>query len=219
SRAAIDLSLAAIDERSLQAPYRAPASALGGRLGGQRRFATQQYDFARIKQLARVADGTVNDIVLYLSGTALRHYLIEHARLPDRTLTAGIPVNLREADDMSMGTAIGLMIAELATNVANPLERLETVRRSTAEAKAHLSHLPSEARTSYTLLLNAPYIAGLMVGLGAHAPVPFSLGISNVPGPPRPLHMNGARLDALYPLSLLTHGNALNITCVSYAGT
>lgn len=31
--------------------------------------------------------------------------------------------------------------------------------------------------------------------------------------------MNGSRLDALFPLSLLTHGNALNITCVSYAGT
>jgi hypothetical protein len=31
--------------------------------------------------------------------------------------------------------------------------------------------------------------------------------------------MNGSRLDALSPLSLLMHGNALNITCVSYAGT
>jgi hypothetical protein len=31
--------------------------------------------------------------------------------------------------------------------------------------------------------------------------------------------MNGSRLDALFPLSLLLHGNALNITCVSYAGT
>src|SRR5437899_2769356 len=43
SRAALDLALAAVDERALQAPYRAPDSVLGGRLGGQRRFATQQY--------------------------------------------------------------------------------------------------------------------------------------------------------------------------------
>ncbi len=219
SRAALDLGLAAIDERSLQAPYRAPSSALGGRLGGQRRFATQQYEFDRVKRLAKSAECTVNDIVLYLSGTALRRYLLEHAQLPDRPLTAGIPVNLRDAEDQSMGTAIAFMIAELGTNVADPRERLAAVRGSTLEAKRHLSRLPTAARTSYTLLLNAPYVTGLMLGLGGHAPAPFSLGISNVPGPAEPLYMNGSRLDSLFPLSLLTHGNALNITCVSYAGT
>ncbi|MFI4977662.1 MAG: wax ester/triacylglycerol synthase family O-acyltransferase [Solirubrobacterales bacterium] len=219
SRAALDLAIAAVDDRALQAPYRAPGSALGGRLGGQRRFATQQYELERLKLLARTAKCTLNDIVLYLSGSALRRYLAEHARVPDRPLTAGIPVNLRDPDDQSMGTAIGMMVAELGTNVANPIERLEAIKRSTAEAKRHLSELPSEARTSYTLLINGPYIAGLIAGLGGHAPIPFNLGISNVPGPPEPLYLNGSRLDALFPLSLLLHGNALNITCVSYAGT
>ncbi len=219
SRAALDLGLAAVDERALQAPYRAPDSVLGERIGGQRRFATQQYDFERVKQIARRAGCTLNDVVLYLSGTALRRYLEEHAKLPDRPLTAGIPVNLRAAEDQSMGTSIAFMIAELGTNVADPLERLKTVSRSTGEAKQLLSRLPPEARTSYTLLLNAPYITGLLLGLGAHAPIPFSLGISNVPGPTEPLYMDGSRMDALFPLSLLTHGNALNITCVSYAGT
>jgi len=157
--------------------------------------------------------------VLYLSGTALRRYLAEHARVPDRPLTAGIPVNLREADDQSMGTAIGIMVAELGTNVANPRERLAAITRSTAQAKHHLSGLPPEARTSYTLLINGPYIAGLIAGLAGHAPIPFNVGISNVPGPPEPLYLNGSRLDSLSPLSLLLHGNALNITCVSYAGT
>ena len=218
SRAALDLAMAAVDERSLQAPYRSPASALGGKLGGQRRFATQQYDFARVKRIASAFDCTLNDVVLYLSGTAIRRYLLEHARLPDRSLTAGIPVNLREVSDESMGTAIGMMIAELGTNVANPLERLRAIARSTAEAKQHLSRIPPEARTSYTLLLNAPYVAGLMLGLGGRSPVPFNVAISNVPGPAEPLYMNGSRLDSLFPLSLLTHGNALNITCVSYAG-
>jgi diacylglycerol O-acyltransferase len=219
SRAALDLALAAVDARPLQAPYRAPDSVLGGRLGGQRRFATQQYDLQQIKRLARAGECTLNDIVLYLSGSALRRYLAEHARLPERPLTAGIPVNLREPDDQSMGTAVGMIVAELGTNIANPLDRLQAIKRSTSEAKRHLSELPAAARTSYALLINGPYIAALLAGLGGHAPIPFNLGISNVPGPPTPLYFNGSRLESLFPLSLLLHGNALNITCVSYAGT
>ncbi|MGA2319365.1 MAG: wax ester/triacylglycerol synthase family O-acyltransferase [Solirubrobacteraceae bacterium] len=219
SRAALDLALAAVDERALQAPYRAPSSVLGGNLGGQRRFATQQYELERIRALAQAAKGTLNDIVLYLSGSALRRYLAEHARVPNRPLTAGIPVNLRATNDQSMGTAVGMIVAELGTNVANPVERLEAIIRSTAEAKRHLRKLPPEARIPYTLLINGPYIAGLMAGLAGRAPIPFNVGVSNVPGPTKPLYFNGSRLDAVFPLSLLLHGNALNITCISYAGT
>ncbi len=219
SRAAFDLARAAVDSSPLQAPYRAPESALGGALEGQRRFATQQYDLKRLREMAHKADCTLNEIVLYLCGSALRSYLAEHARVPQRPLTAGIPVNLREADDQSMGTVVGMIVAELGTNIADPTERLQAIKRSSAEAKRHLRTLPPAARTSYTLLINGPYIAGLIFGLGSHAPIPFNLGISNVPGPPEPVYFNGSRLEALFPLSLLLQGNALNITCVSYAGT
>ena len=219
SRAAIDLGRAAIDDRPLKAPYVTPASALGGQLEGQRRFATQQYDLGRLKALSKAADCTLNDIVLYLSSTALRHYLAEHGRVPDGSMSVGIPVNLRSAEDQSTGTSVGMMVAELGTNVANPRERLEVIRRSTSEAKQHLAKLPPESRMYYSLLINGPWIAGLVAGLGSRAPLPFSVGISNVPGPPEPCYFNGARLDAVFPLSLLLHGNALNITCLSYAGT
>src|SRR5919108_2623363 len=217
--AAIDLGRAAVDDRPLHAAYRAPSSALQGQLGGQRRFATQQYDLDLIRSLARAGGCTLNDLVLYLCGSALRRYLGEHARLPDRPLTAGIPVNLREASDESMGTVVGVMVAELGTNIADPRERLEAIKRSTEAAKRHLAEVPPAGRSAYTLLISGPYIAGLIAGLGGRSPVPFNVGISNVPGPRAPLFFNGSRLDAMFPLSLLFHGNALNITCLSYAGT
>jgi hypothetical protein len=47
----------------------------------------------------------------------------------------------------------------------------------------------------------------------------FNITISNVPGPEKPLYFRGARLEAIYPASIVTHGQALNITCQSYAGT
>jgi len=218
-RAAVELGGAAVSDSPLRAPFTAPSSVLGGHIEGQRRFATQQYELKRIKALARAGDCTLNDIVLYLSGTALRRYLAEHAHLPGRSLSAGIPVNLREADDNRTGTAVGMMVADLATNIGDPLERLAAIKRSTAAAKRHLRALPRESLGTQAVVINGPYIAALLAGLGGHTPVPFSVGISNVPGPTEPLYFNGSRLDAIFPVSLLIHGNALNISCVSYAGT
>ena len=40
--------------------------------------------------------------------------------------------------------------------------------------------------------------------------------ISNVPGPRTPLYWNGARLAGMYPVSIVTHGLAVNITVTSY---
>ncbi len=218
-RAGVELGMAALEEGGLSAPYTAPSSGLGGHLNGQRRFATQQYEMSQLKSLAQGAGASLNDVVLYLSSSALRRYLAEHGQIPSRSLTAGIPVNLRDPDDESAGTAIGMIIAELGTDIADPQERLEAIMKSMSEAKQHQRELPAAARTPYTLLLNTPYIVGLVAGLDGRAPIPFNVAISNVPGPQETLYFNGARLDAAFPLSLLTHGNALNITCLSYGGT
>jgi diacylglycerol O-acyltransferase / wax synthase len=218
-RTAVDLAGAVLGDGPLRAPFTAPSSALGGSIEGQRRFATQQYELKQIKALAKAGQGTLNDIVLYLCATALRRYLSEHAHLPARALTASIPVSLRTAEDNRTGTAIGIMIADLATNVADPLERLEAIKRSTVAAKSQLGGLPTEALGVQAVVINAPYILGLLAGLGGRAPIPGSVAISNVPGPAEPLYFNGSRLDAIYPVSLLLHGTALNITCISYAGT
>ena len=42
--------------------------------------------------------------------------------------------------------------------------------------------------------------------------------ISNVPGPPVPLYLAGARVRHYHPVSIVTHGLAFNITVQSYAG-
>ncbi len=217
-RAAAELGSSRLSSNHLAAPYTAPASVLGERLGGQRRFTSQQCELDQLKRLAVAAGGTLNDIVLYLSSSALRRYLREHSALPSSPLTAGIPVNLREADDLSTGTAVGIVVTELATNCADPRQRLETIQASMSEAKNHLRGLPQVAKTPYTLMINGPFIAGLLTGLGGHMPSPFNVTISNVPGPPEPLYFSGSRLDRISPLSLLLHGTALNITCLSYDG-
>jgi hypothetical protein len=85
-------------------------------------------------------------------------------------------------------------------------------------AKAHVQSLPRQAMTQYTLALMAPTILTLVSGPGGRVQPMFNITISNVPGPDKPLYFRGAELLGTYPASIVTHGQALNITCQSYAG-
>src|SRR5690554_5236945 len=206
-------------EDGLTAPFTGPISKINHRVTGQRRFATQHYQMDRLKTLAQASGASLNDIVLYLCSTALRRFLTEQDTLPETTLTAGIPVNIRPADDEGTGTQISFMIASLATNEPDPLARLQHIKASTCRAKEHLQQLPKSALTQYTMLLMSPYILQLMSGMGGRMRPVFNVTISNVPGPKHTLYFEGAKLEAMYPVSLITHGGALNITCLSYDGS
>jgi len=46
--------------------------------------------------------------------------------------------------------------------------------------------------------------------------VPGNAVVSNVRGTPVPLYSAGARIECMYPLSVLAPGQGLNITAVSY---
>jgi diacylglycerol O-acyltransferase / wax synthase len=53
-------------------------------------------------------------------------------------------------------------------------------------------------------------------GLVAELPTEFNLVISNVPGPRQPVYLTGAQLCHQFPVSIVTDGQGLNITVVSY---
>ena len=157
-------------------------------------------------------------MVLALCGTALRRFLMELEQLPDKPLTAGIPVSVRPKDDPGGGNAITFIVATLGTEIADPVERLAAIKASVRHAKDHVQGLPRQAMLQYTVLLMAPTIVTLLTGMGGRTRPMFNITISNVPGPDKPLYFRGAELTAIYPASIVTHGQALNITCESYAG-
>jgi WS/DGAT/MGAT family acyltransferase len=200
-------------------PFDAPLSVLNGRVREKRRFATQQFPMARLRALADAAGCTLNDVVLALCGGSLRRFLLERDSLPAKSLTAGIPVSVRPKDDQGTGNAISFIVATLGTDIEDAAERLQAIRASVRHAKAHVQGLPRQAMTQYTVLLMAPTIVTLLSGIGGRTRPMFNVTISNVPGPDKPLYFRGAMLEAIYPASIVTHGQALNITCESYAGT
>jgi WS/DGAT/MGAT family acyltransferase len=205
-------------EQGMALPFVAPRSVLNGRVREKRRFATQQFSLDRMKAVAKAADCTLNDVVLAMCGAALRRFLDERDSLPEQPLTAGIPVSVRPKDDDRNGNAITFIVSTLGTNIADVRERLSAIRQSVKQAKEHVQSLPRQAMMQYTVLLMAPTILTLLTGIGGRTRPMFNITISNVPGPDTPLYFRGAEMVASYPASIVTHGQALNITCQSYAG-
>jgi diacylglycerol O-acyltransferase len=139
-------------------PFTSPRSVLNGRVREKRRFATQQFSMERLRTLAKAAECTLNDIVLAICGGALRRFLEERDGLPEQSLTTGIPVSVRPADDQGSGNAITFIIATLGTDIADARERLGAIRESVRRAKEHVQSLPRRAMLQYTVLLMAPTI-------------------------------------------------------------
>jgi WS/DGAT/MGAT family acyltransferase len=172
----------------------------------------------RIRGVGRAANATVNDVVLAMCASALRSYLLELDALPDAPLVAMTPVSLREEDDEEAGNAVGTILCSLGTQLADPEERLLAIQSSMGSAKAALRGLNQLQVTALSATVMGPLALGLVPELQSALRPPFNLVISNVPGPAEPLYWNGARLDGMYPLSIPTNGQALNITVTSYAG-
>ena len=194
--------------------FQAPSSILNQRVSSSRRFAAQSFEFDRLRHISKSLGVTINDIVLAICSGALREYLLSQDALPKKPLIAMVPASVRD-DDSSMSNRITMILANLGTHKEDPLERLAIVRRSVQNAKEKFKRMNSNQILNYSAFVYSA--AGLNIASGL---LPkrqaFNLVISNVPGPREPLYWNGAKLDALYPASIVMDGQALNITMTSY---
>lgn len=200
----------------------APKTILNRHITGARRFAAQQWPIERIRAIGKASGTTINDVVLAMCSGALREYLIELGALPTQSLIAMVPVSLKldsaQSADASGGNAVGTIMVKLATDRSDPEQRLEAIHRSVISGKEALGSMsPTQILAMSGLGVSPVVLLPLLRMQGISRP-PFNLVISNVPGPRKTLYMNGAELQGMYPLSIPVHGQALNITCTSYAG-
>jgi diacylglycerol O-acyltransferase / wax synthase len=206
----------------------APMTPFNVAITEQRSFGTASLPFAECRRMAKAVDGSFNDIVLWICATALREYLAAHGAIPEKSLLAAMPINLREDGNEEFNTQASMTIVQLGTHLADPMARLDTIMRSTRKVKAARTDLKGMIPTDYPSLL-APWVVGGVAkaafklysatGLSHRLPMMANLVISNVPGPKVPLYMAGARMVTFYPLSIVVHGVALNITVQTYAGS
>ncbi len=205
----------------LQSLQPAPKTRFNVRIKKQRAYGAQSLNLYEIINIAKKTETTLNDVVLSICGGALRKYLEKHGELPKNSLIAGVPVSLRELGDTSNNNQVAGMNCAIGTDVEDPVKRLHTVHDHSNRAKKQLSAVRDVFPTDYSFF-GAPVvmssIAQMMnrTDIANYIPSPLNVAISNVPGPRRHVYFAGSKVLCFFPVSIATHGCALNITLQSY---
>lgn len=196
----------------------APDSILNQPVTSSRRISAQSYALARFEAIADHYAITINDAVLTVCSGALRRYLLDLGELPKKPLIAFVPLSLREnnaASSEHVGNQITFLLANLATHLADPVKRLRTINGSTKNGKKRFGRMKQASSIIYSGLVYSRTGLQILTGLFPDYRG-FNLIISNVPGSRQPLYWQGAKLQALYPASIVLNDQAMNITLCTY---
>lgn len=201
---------------------RPPRTRFNGRISPHRRYAFGTLPLDRVKAIKDALGIKVNDVVVALCASAVRDWLLERGELPEDPLVAMVPVSVRTQDEMgTFGNRVSAMVVPIPTHIADPTERLMHAHEVMRAAKDRHAALPVSIMQDVTefvppaLFTRAARLIQQLGVLGPMRPM-LNLVVSNVPGPTVPLYCAGARLEAHYPVSVITEGMGLNITCMSY---
>jgi len=189
---------------------------INGPLGPRRRIEWSTMPLDDVRELGRVLECTVNDVVLATVTGAMRRYLFRR-RVDSRKLDFRVaaPVSTRrEEHDRRQGNHVSTWIVPLPLGLDDPIARLEEIRRRTAELKQNDAALALD-----TLMQVAEWLPSALIERSTRLVTgPANMIVTNVPGPQFPLYVVGARLLGLYPLVPLLPGGGLGIALFSYEG-
>ena len=178
-----------------------------------------------IKAIKNAVEGaTVNDVAISIVGGALRRYLDAHGELPEDSLVAMAPINVRDTREKgSGGNVVSAMSVKVRSDVEDDRERLLAVHEGTASAKAYANAVGAKTMTDYsqfipsTLTAQAARLASRWHLVNQISPI-YNCVITNVPGPQVPLYLAGARMLSNFGTGPVADGLGLFHVISSYCG-
>ena len=199
----------------------APKSPFNVTITRERSYAARSLSLSDAKLVAKATGTKLNDVVMAVCAGALRPWLKRHKALPRKPLIAFVPISMREMGNTDINNQVFGMSCPLATDIDDPLQRLLAIRRTSGDSKSMAGSVKDVAPKDFTLIGAPLLLPGLMqvygrLGLADVIPQAVNVTISNTQGPPFPLYCAGARVLALYPVSIPIHGIGLNMTVQSY---
>ncbi|WP_028117936.1 wax ester/triacylglycerol synthase family O-acyltransferase [Ferrimonas senticii] len=213
------LNWAKVGTSRLSLPFTAPRTPFNRSRDKARTVALTSVPLRRLHRLAKLNGCSLNDVVLTVTDMALHRYLSQHNWRSERPMVAQMPINLRaDGDELSGCNKFTLGMIELGRNDEPPLQRLHGISAATYATKQQALELSPDAYYQYAIIINGISVLAGRLDLDQWLPPATNMLISNVRGPNEQVYFNGARLDSLYPISLLVPGQSLNITLLSYNG-
>jgi len=203
----------------------APRTRFSGAVTTHRVVEARRFPLATAKRIKSAVPGaTINDVAITIVGGALRAYLHEKGELPAESLRVMAPISIRTTEQLGAGgNQVSAMVVSAGTDVADPLERLRVVQRSTSESKA-----ANEATGARDLAQFSDLVPGGLAALAARTASQFQMAtrttplvntvVSNVPGPTVPLYFAGARLVFFFGGAGVADGMGLLHGVSSYLG-
>lgn len=203
-------------------PFSTPKTSFNAALTPHRTFAMTTLSLADVKAVRGAFGATVNDVVLAVCAGALRRYLLDRGELPSKPLVAGVPVSTSTETRLG-GNKVSNMFVTLRTDLDDPVARLKEIQAVTKAAKVVHNILGTEMLADWSQRTPPRPFAWFMrlysrKGWASRHRPPINLVVSNVPGPPTPLEIVGARLETLSSVGPILEGIGLNITVWSYVG-
>ncbi len=207
--------------KELTRQFAAPKTPFNATMGRKRSYCARTLPLSDAKAIAKATGTKLNDVVMAICSGAMRQYLAEKKKLPGDPLVAFVPISTREANNADMNNQVFGMNVPLASDIANPLKRLAAIHENSMDRKDIAGTASGVAPSDFTLIGAPLLLPGLMqlygkTRLSEILPQAVNVCISNTMGPPFPLYCAGAKVTALYPVSIATHGVGLNFTVQSY---
>ena len=205
--------------------FSAPRTPFNGIISAQRKWNTTILELDRVKALKSIMGVTLNDMVLSICSGALRRYLDEKEALPAKPLVALVPVSVRGQSEnpTAHGNQISAMLVQLATDLEDTIERVETIYDNTTRGKTYQGALGAKAISNlgevvpFGIANQAAKIYSRYNLARMHKPV-FNLVITNVPGPQFPMYVHGHKVHSIMGTAPIIDGMGLMITVLSYNG-
>jgi len=143
----------------------------------------------------------MNDMVLCIIAGAIRRYLMEKSELPESTLSAICPINIRgNRDPTEGGNFVTVMRAGIGTHIRDPLERLAYIADQTVRGKAQAEQLGGDFAGNllalYPYAIRSRAVRGLsaLIASGNIQAQPANLIITNIPNPAGGHYLAGAKV-------------------------